>query len=58
MIPKWDPISIMSIYIYVGGSLEHVSNIALALDPKTDNVSPQFHVVFDDEFTTVPCLFQ
>ena len=31
-------------------------NVALVLNTKTGLVSPQFHVVFDDDFTTVPHL--
>ena len=54
MIPEWDPRSIMG--IYVGRSPAHASNVALVLNPRTGHVSPQFHVVFDDEFTTVPYL--
>ena len=30
--------------------------MALVLNPKTGLVSPQFHVVFDNDFTTVPHL--
>ncbi len=30
--------------------------MALVLNPKTGLVSPQFHVVFDDDFSTVPHL--
>jgi hypothetical protein len=29
------------------------SSVALVLNPRTGHVSPQFHVVFDDLFTTV-----
>ncbi len=42
--------------IYVGRSQHHAGNVALVLNPKTGLVSPQFHVVFDDDFTTVPHL--
>jgi hypothetical protein len=28
--------------------------VALVLNPRTGHVSPQYHVVFDDQFTTVP----
>lgn len=27
------------------------------MNPKTGHVSPQYHVVFDDDFTTVPYLY-
>jgi hypothetical protein len=42
--------------IYVGRSPSHASNVALILNPMTGHISPQFHVVFDDDFTTVPYL--
>ena len=51
-IPKWEPRS--RIGIYVGHSPCHAGNVALVLNPATGHVSPQFHVVFDDDFTTVP----
>ena len=54
MIPKWEPRAQMG--IYVGWSPSHASNIALVLNPQTGHVSPQFHVVFDDDFTTVEYL--
>jgi len=42
--------------IYVGRSPSHASNVTLKLNPCTGHVSPQFHVVYDDDFTTVPYL--
>ncbi len=42
--------------IYVDGSPSHASNVALILNPRTEHISPQFHVVFDDDFTTVEYL--
>jgi hypothetical protein len=42
--------------IYVGRSPSHASNVALVLNPRTGHISPQFHVVFDDDFTTVKYL--
>ena len=53
-IPKWEPRSRMGIYI--GRSPLHASNVGLILNPRTGHVSPQFHVVYDDDFTTVPYL--
>ena len=29
-------------------------SVDLVLNPATGHVSPQFHMVFDDEFSTVP----
>jgi hypothetical protein len=54
-IPKWEPRTWMG--IYVGRSPSHASNVALILNPCTGHVSPQFHVVYDDDFTTVPYLW-
>jgi hypothetical protein len=54
MIPKWELRAQMG--IYVGRSPSHASNVALVLNPRTGHVSPQFHVVFDDDFTTVEYL--
>ena len=51
-IPKWDPRA--RVGIYLGHSPCHSGNVALVLNPKTLRVSPQFHLVFDDEFSTVP----
>jgi hypothetical protein len=42
--------------IYVGCSPSYTSNIELILNPRTGHVSPQFHVVFNDDFTMVPYL--
>jgi hypothetical protein len=42
--------------IYVGRLPSNASNVALILNPQTGHVSPLFHMVFDDDFTTVPYL--
>jgi hypothetical protein len=49
--PKWEPRSRLG--IYVGHSPSHAGSVALVLNPRMGHVSPQFHVVFDDLFTTV-----
>ena len=49
--PKWEPRSRLG--IYVGHSPAHAGTLALVLNPRTGHVSPQFHIVFDDLFTTV-----
>ena len=41
-------------WIYIGHSPAHAETVALVLDPRTGRVSPQFHTVFDNLFTTVP----
>ena len=50
--PKWEPRSRLG--IYVGHSPLHAGSVALVLNPRMGHVLPQFHVVFDDHFTTVP----
>ena len=51
-VPKWEPRSRLG--IYVGHSPAHAGSVALVLNPKTVLVLPQYHVVYDDNFTTVP----
>jgi hypothetical protein len=53
-IPKWEPRSRMAVYL--GRSPQHASNVPLVMNIKTGLVSPQYHVVFDDHFTTTQCL--
>jgi hypothetical protein len=50
--PKWEPRSRMGVYL--GHSPFHAGSVALVFNPKTARVSPQYHVIFDDDFTTVP----
>ena len=53
-VPKWNPRARLGVYL--GRSPCHTGSVALVLNPRTLHVSPQFHVLFDDEFTTVPFL--
>jgi hypothetical protein len=53
-IPKWEPWAWMGIYI--GHLPSHPSNVGLILNLHTGHVLPQFYVVYDDDFTTVPNL--
>ena len=48
---KW--ISRSRVGVYIGHSLIHSGNVVLVLNPETYHVSPQYHVVFDNGFTTV-----
>ena len=50
-IPRWLPRSKRGLYL--GRSRMHASTVALILNLTTKRISPQFHVVFDDDFTTV-----
>ena len=49
--PKWDPKSHAGIYL--GHSPCHAGSVSLILNLSTGLISPQFHVIYDDEFTTV-----
>ena len=50
-IPKWQPRSRRG--QYVGVSPKHAENIAVVRNLRTGYLSPQYHVVHDDEFETV-----
>ena len=50
--PKWEPRS--RIGVYLGHSPFHAGSIALVWNPTTGRVIPQYHVLFDDEFSTAP----
>ena len=39
--------------MYVGNSPLHSSTVGLIRNLRTGNISPQFHVVYDDYFETV-----
>ena len=49
--PKWLPRS--RVGVYLGKSREHANSVSYVLNLKTDNISPQYHCVYDDDFTTV-----
>jgi hypothetical protein len=49
--PKWQ--SRCWLGIYLGHSPMHAGNVALVYNPETTHVSPQFHVTFDDTFSSV-----
>ena len=50
-IPRWLPRSRRGVFL--GLSPVYASTVPLVLNPVTLNISPQFHVVFDDLFSTV-----
>ena len=50
-VPKWDPRYRLG--IYVGHSPAHAGSVALVLNPKKELVSPQYNVVYDENFSTV-----
>ena len=51
-IPKWTPQSRKSVYL--GISPQHAGSVALVLNPKTGNISPQFHIIVDDDLQQQP----
>jgi hypothetical protein len=50
-IPKWEPRCRRGQHL--GVSLEHSTTVARILNTRTGYVSPQYHVLHDDSFTTV-----
>jgi hypothetical protein len=50
--PKWEPRS--RIGVYLGHLPFHTGSVALIFNPLTSQVSSQYHIVFDDTFSTVP----
>ncbi len=49
---KWEPRS--TVRVYLRHSLFHARSVALVYFPSTGHVSPQYHAVFDNDFTMVP----
>ena len=49
--PKWEPRS--RIGVYLGHSPLHAGSVALVWNTTTGCVSPKYHLVFDDAFSTV-----
>ena len=49
--PKWGPCS--QIGVYFGHSTFHAGSVALLWNPTTGGVSPQYHVVIDDDLSTM-----
>ena len=51
-LPRWKPRS--NRHMFVGLSPHHASTVPLILNLDTGAVTPQFHIVYDDWFATVP----
>jgi hypothetical protein len=49
-LPKWKARSWLG--VYVGPSLVHAWNVPIIYNPLTMHISPQFHLVHDDQFTS------
>ena len=52
-LPRWEPCA-PRCSMFVGFSYIHSSNVPLVLNLQTGHISPQYHVVFEDSFSTVP----
>ena len=50
-LSKWDPRD--SIGVYIGHFPFYAGSVALLLNSITGHVSPQYHVVYDEKFSTV-----
>ena len=50
-LKKWEPRS--HVGVYLGQSREHASNVSYVLNLRTDHISAQYHLVYDDDFSTV-----
>jgi len=53
-LPRWKPHS--PVGVYLGSLPTDASSVLLALSTTTGLISPQFHVVYDDNFVTTTCL--
>ena len=53
---KWEPWS--HIGVYLDHSPFHAGSVSLVFNLSTGRVSPQYHVAFDDKFSTVPYMEQ
>ena len=53
-LPKWAPRS--RVGVYLGVSPTHSSTVGRILHPSTGHISPQYHVIYDELFQTVPAV--
>ncbi len=53
-VPRWN--SRLRQGIFVGFSDQYWSLVPLVLNPHMQHISPQYRIVFDDDFTMVPSL--
>jgi hypothetical protein len=50
-VPKWHSHCWQGVYL--GHSSMHANNVALVYNPATKHVTPQFHLSFDDQFSSI-----
>ena len=53
-LPRWQARSKKG--MFMGFSRVHASDVPLVLNLHTGAITPQFHVLFDDLFSTVPLI--
>ena len=53
-IPRWEPRS--RVGVYLGHSPYHAQSVTLILNLSTGHISPQYHLVYDDHFSTAQSL--
>jgi hypothetical protein len=53
-LPRWAPRSKRGMFL--GLIQQHASEVPLVINLGTGSINTQFHVVFDDLFTTVPSI--
>ena len=53
-IPQWNDRS--RIGLYLGPSPNHATNVPMVRDLHTGHVSPQYHIIFDNTFSTLPAI--
>ena len=51
-ISRFDPKAYQG--IFTGNSPIHASTVGMILNPRTYRLSPQYHIIYDDYFETVP----
>jgi hypothetical protein len=51
-LPKWQKKSWQGIFL--GFSTNHSTNVSFVLNPETGSITPQYHVYFDEKFSTTP----
>ena len=50
-LPKWQRRSWKGIFL--GFSTQHHTTVALVLNPTTGSITPQYHVIYDEKFSTI-----
>ena len=49
--PNWQPMS--KPCVFIGKSRQHVASVSMTLNPATNFISSNFHIVYDDDYQTM-----